>query len=114
MRDYGDVTYDEENIRDVSNMSHLSHVASCTSRLSDHVRQVIQDDRQVVTIGGDHSVVIGTIDGHIKVKKYFFLWGKSRRTVIQHTKTLKLVGKTRCGSAMGRRACGSQYQQDQL
>lgn len=71
MRDYGDVNYDKENIHDVNNMSHLSHVASCTSRLSELVRQVIQDNRQVVTIGGDHSVVIGTIDGHIKVKISF-------------------------------------------
>lgn len=73
MHDYGDVTYDEESIRGVSNMSHLSHVASCTSRLSEHVQQVIRDGRQVMTIGGDHSVVIGTIDGHIKVKKYSLL-----------------------------------------
>lgn len=72
MRDYGDVSYDEEIIRGVNNMSHLSDVANCTSRLSDHVRQILQDGRQVVTIGGDHSVVIGTIDGHIKVKNISF------------------------------------------
>ncbi|EFN83886.1 arginase, hepatic isoform X2 [Harpegnathos saltator] len=69
VRDYGDVNYDKEDIHDVNNMSHLSHVASCTSRLSECVQQVIRDDRQVVTIGGDHSVVIGTIDGHIKEKQ---------------------------------------------
>lgn len=54
-------------------MSYLGHVASCTSRLSEQIRQVLQDDRQALTIGGDHSLSIGTIDGHVKVEneKYF-------------------------------------------
>lgn len=67
VQDYGDVLYDANNISDVNNMSHLGYVASCTSRLSKQVRQVLQDGRQVLTIGGDHSLSIGTIDGHVKV-----------------------------------------------
>ncbi|KMQ85606.1 arginase- mitochondrial-like protein [Lasius niger] len=69
VQDYGDVLYDANNIGDVNNMSHLGYVASCTSRLSKQVRQVLRDGRQVLTIGGDHSLSIGTIDGHVKEKQ---------------------------------------------
>lgn len=48
-------------------MSELGHVASCTNRLSEQIRQVLRDGRQALTIGGDHSLSIGTIDGHVKV-----------------------------------------------
>lgn len=67
MQDYGDVLYDANNISDVNNMSHLGYVASCASRLSEQVRQVLRNGRQALTIGGDHSLSIGTIDGHVKV-----------------------------------------------
>ncbi|XP_018400681.1 PREDICTED: arginase, hepatic [Cyphomyrmex costatus] len=69
IQDYGDVRYNINNINDVKNMSHLSHVASCMSNLSEKIRQVLRDGRQVLTIGGDHSLGIGTIDGHVKEKK---------------------------------------------
>jgi len=39
------------------------------SNLSEQIRQVLRDGRQVLTIGGDHSLSIGTIDGHVKVQK---------------------------------------------
>lgn len=67
VRDYGDVTYNVNDINNIKNMSHLGHVASCMSSLSDRVRQVLHDGRQVLTIGGDHSLGIGSIDGHVKV-----------------------------------------------
>lgn len=68
VQDYGDVLYDtNNNTGGINNMSHLGHIASCTSRLSEQVRQVLRDGRQVLTIGGDHSLSIGTIDGHVKV-----------------------------------------------
>ncbi|XP_067213860.1 arginase, hepatic isoform X5 [Linepithema humile] len=68
VRDYGDIVYDAKDINDISNMSELGHVASCTSRLSEQIRQVLRDGRQALTIGGDHSLSIGTIDGHVKEK----------------------------------------------
>lgn len=67
VQDYGDIVYDAKNINDISNMSQLGHVASCTSRLSGQIRQVLRDGRQALTIGGDHSLSVGTIDGHVKV-----------------------------------------------
>jgi arginase len=48
-------------------MSHLGHVAGCTQRLSEMLQRVLQDGRNVLTIGGDHSIGIGSIDGHVKV-----------------------------------------------
>lgn len=69
MQDYGDVLYNANNKNDVENMSHLGHVASCMSNLSEQIRQVLRDGRQALTIGGDHSLSIGTIDGHVKVRK---------------------------------------------
>lgn len=54
-------------------MSHLGEVAACTHRVSQLVQQALKDQRRVITLGGDHSVGIGTIDGHVKVgvKKKF-------------------------------------------
>lgn len=48
-------------------MTHLGDVAACTRLLSEQVQQILKDGRCVVTLGGDHSVGIGTIDGHVKV-----------------------------------------------
>ncbi|XP_036142831.1 arginase, hepatic isoform X2 [Monomorium pharaonis] len=69
VRDYGNVSYDANNINDIKNMSHLGHVANCMNNLSKQIRQVLRDGRQVLTIGGDHSLSIGTIDGHIKERQ---------------------------------------------
>ncbi|XP_039311664.1 arginase, hepatic isoform X4 [Solenopsis invicta] len=67
--DYGDVSYNANSINDVKNMSHLGHVASCMNSLSERIRQVLRDNRQILTIGGDHSLSIGTIDGHVKERQ---------------------------------------------
>ncbi|XP_031835936.1 arginase [Nomia melanderi] len=70
VKDYGNVSYETKDVRDgVSNMSHLGDVAGCTNCLSEQVQKILNDGRRVLTIGGDHSVGIGTIDGHVKVKK---------------------------------------------
>lgn len=34
--------------------------------LSDRVCQVLQDGRLCMTLGGDHSIGIGTLDGHLR------------------------------------------------
>lgn len=67
VKDYGDISYKAKNVDGVNNMSHLGDVAGCTSYLSEKVQEILKDDRRVLTIGGDHSVGIGTIDGHVKV-----------------------------------------------
>ncbi|XP_003485979.1 arginase, hepatic [Bombus impatiens] len=69
VKDYGDISYKAKNVDGVNNMSHLGDVAGCTSYLSEKVQEILKDDRRVLTIGGDHSVGIGTIDGHVKEKE---------------------------------------------
>ncbi|XP_058447030.1 arginase, hepatic [Malaya genurostris] len=68
IRDYGDIHYDALNLtgRHTANMRMLEHVASCTKHLSEKVVQVLNDDRLCVTLGGDHAIAIGSIDGHLK------------------------------------------------
>nr|XP_034189756.1 arginase, hepatic [Osmia lignaria] len=69
VKDYGDILYQAKNVEGVNNMSHLSDVAGCTSCLSEQIQQVLKEGRRVLTLGGDHSLGIGTIDGHVKEKK---------------------------------------------
>lgn len=69
VQDYGNIKYEPSDIS-VDNMAHLDHVAGCTQKLSEKVQQVFQDNRNVLTVGGDHSIGIGSIDGHVKVKKW--------------------------------------------
>lgn len=51
----------------VDNMPNLGDVAGCNQKLSEMVQQSLKDGRRVLTIGGDHSIGIGSIDGHVKV-----------------------------------------------
>ena len=77
MKDYGDISYKAKNVDGINNMSHLGDVAGCTNCLSEQIQQILKEDRRVLTIGGDHSVGIGTIDGHVKVQyKNSFIYTK--------------------------------------
>ncbi|CAK9802405.1 Arginase-2, mitochondrial [Anthophora quadrimaculata] len=69
VKDYGDIFYKAKNVLGVSNMSHLGDIAGCNNCLSDQVQRVLKEGRRVLTIGGDHSLGVGTIDGHVKEKK---------------------------------------------
>ncbi|KAL2720442.1 hypothetical protein V1478_010708 [Vespula squamosa] len=69
VRDYGDIMYEAEGTGNVKNMTHLGDVAACTRLLSEQVQRILNDGRCVLTLGGDHSVGIGTIDGHVKAMK---------------------------------------------
>lgn len=67
MKDYGNILYKAKNVAEVDNMTHLGDVAGCTSKLSEQFQQILKKDRRILTLGGDHSLGIGTIDGHVKV-----------------------------------------------
>ncbi|XP_015587874.2 arginase, hepatic [Cephus cinctus] len=67
--DYGDVSYEIEKIAGVVNMPHLDHIAACTKKVSEVVQDIMKDNRRILTLGGDHSLGVGTIDGHVKAKK---------------------------------------------
>ncbi|CAK9832219.1 Arginase, hepatic [Anthophora retusa] len=49
VKDYGDIFYKAKNVLGV--------------------QKVLKEGRRVLTIGGDHSLGVGTIDGHVKEKK---------------------------------------------
>jgi arginase len=70
IKDYGDIKYTavEPNGRAAENMEKLNHVAACNETLSKTVTQVINDNRICLTLGGDHAIGIGSIDGHLKSK----------------------------------------------
>ncbi|XP_046749030.1 arginase-2, mitochondrial isoform X2 [Diprion similis] len=68
IKDYGDLSYEVEDVA-VNNMTHLGHFAGCTKCLSEKVEEILNDGRQVLTLGGDHSLGVGSIDAHVKVKK---------------------------------------------
>ncbi|XP_053600753.1 arginase-1 isoform X2 [Plodia interpunctella] len=68
VQDYGDIETSSNNDPNlVENMSHLALVSACNKRLSERVSQVLRDGRIAVTIGGDHSIGVGTVDGHYSV-----------------------------------------------
>lgn len=72
IKDYGDIKYhipSENWVRSVENMSKLEHVAACNQELSKTVQNILKDGRVCFTLGGDHSIAIGSIDGSIKHHK---------------------------------------------
>ncbi|KAK3875160.1 hypothetical protein Pcinc_019952 [Petrolisthes cinctipes] len=83
VRDYGDVELDNNNNNHNNNHSkqltddvsdslylgpngerHFQTVLTYNQRLSSKVGEVLKDGRLCVTVGGDHSIAIGTIHGH--------------------------------------------------
>lgn len=74
VKDYGDIetVLSEETVK-VDNMAHLPLVSECNRRLSQRISEVLRDDRMVITIGGDHSIGVGTVDGHYNVNEDMIL-----------------------------------------
>ncbi|XP_008544751.1 arginase, hepatic [Microplitis demolitor] len=68
VKDFGNIKYEAKSVQGIDNMTHLSEVAGCTYKVSETVAAVMKEGRTVVTIGGDHSVGVGTIDGHVSTK----------------------------------------------
>ncbi|KAJ8734095.1 hypothetical protein PYW07_014646 [Mythimna separata] len=73
VKDYGDI--ETPGIEEVAmeNMAHLALVSACNKKLSQKVSQVLREDRIAVTIGGDHSIGVGTVDGHYQVNNDMIL-----------------------------------------
>ncbi|KAF4531856.1 hypothetical protein B566_EDAN000884 [Ephemera danica] len=69
VKDYGDVTYKkEENLNPVPNMLALEEVAACMKEVSRLTHQILTDGRMCLSFGGDHSMGVGTIDGHVQAR----------------------------------------------
>lgn len=68
VKDYGDVKYEIKSKESIDNMDHLNEVAACTYKVSEMFEKVLKDGRTPVTLGGDHSLTVGTVDAHVKSK----------------------------------------------
>ncbi|CAG9783081.1 unnamed protein product [Diatraea saccharalis] len=74
VKDYGDVeVVGGDTSQMVDNMVHLQQVSICNKKVSEKVSQILKDDRVAVTIGGDHSIGVGTVDGHYNTNKDMIL-----------------------------------------
>jgi arginase len=68
VKDYGDVHYElmNSNGRKIHNLNNLEHVSACNKALADKVGEILNDNRIPITLGGCHSIAIGTISGLLK------------------------------------------------
>ncbi|KAB0804857.1 hypothetical protein PPYR_01827 [Photinus pyralis] len=70
VKDYGDIVYsiDHDISNSVPNMLMYEHMVACTKVLSKQVTRVLNDGRICLTLGGDHSIALATVDGHLQAK----------------------------------------------
>ncbi|NP_001040105.1 arginase [Bombyx mori] len=88
VKDFGDIeTSSCENNVNVNNMNHLPLVSACNKNLSERVSHVLKDGRIAVTVGGDHSMGVGTVDGHYNVNEDMILIGVDAHADINTNKT---------------------------
>lgn len=64
VNDYGDVTYTIPTPTSIENLKNWSDVVACNNALSNKVKSIIESDQLCLTLGGDHSVALGSVDGH--------------------------------------------------
>lgn len=77
IKDFGDVNEVQTKFFDrqlPKNMSHYPYFAATMRNLSDKVKQVLDEDRMCWTIGGDHSIAVGSISGHLRHNKNISLF----------------------------------------
>lgn len=67
--DYGNISYEpKKDLKPVENMTHLEHIAACQELVSQKVQEIISRGEVAMTLGGDHSVSVGSVDGHQRAK----------------------------------------------
>lgn len=52
-------------------MNDYHHIVSCNQEISEKAENVLQNGQICLTLGGDHSIAIGTVDAHVKAKKRY-------------------------------------------
>lgn len=69
--DYGDLQFDRDEAASSSDhrAKNLTCVANAADKLSTQVEKVLRDGLLPITLGGDHSLGIGTIAGHARVNR---------------------------------------------
>lgn len=67
VRDVGDLLYDPiPNLTPLKNYHNIADVAACQRELSKHVEEIVSQGHMCLTIGGDHSISVGSVTGSIK------------------------------------------------
>ncbi|XP_056635810.1 arginase, hepatic [Diorhabda sublineata] len=70
IHDYGNIAYKVlERHKSIPNMKEYNEMVSCNEEVSRKVEELLRDDHICLTLGGDHSIAVGTVDGHVKAKK---------------------------------------------
>lgn len=76
IHDYGNVAYKVlDRHESIPNMKEYNEMVSCNKEVSRKVEQLLRDGHICLTLGGDHSIAVGTVDGHVKAKQEIcILW----------------------------------------
>ncbi|XP_035211533.1 arginase-1-like isoform X1 [Stegodyphus dumicola] len=75
VKDYGNVLFEDEN--ELSTNDKLKFpltVGAACKKVSNAVKEVLSDNKKCITLGGDHSLGIGTVYGHSLVHDMCILW----------------------------------------
>lgn len=78
---YVDTVYQE-------NMKHIETVLDCTNRLADKVYHSLKNRQTVITIGGDHTLAIGSVAGSSAYHNIGILWIDSHGDINNEKVTL--------------------------
>ncbi|KAK9875152.1 hypothetical protein WA026_005943 [Henosepilachna vigintioctopunctata] len=69
VEDFGEVKFSSKKLkRPVSDIKNYAEFIGCIERVSKRVHSIIEEGRLCITIGGDHSIAAGTVDGHARAK----------------------------------------------
>lgn len=69
VKDFGDITYEKIiSSKPPVNMKQFDEVAGCNKSLSKKIGEILNDNRMCITLGGDHSIGVGTVDGHLNYR----------------------------------------------
>lgn len=100
VNDYGDLKFTNTATRSKivhPKIKNLNSFLSAAKTLSDKVHQVTNENDVCLTIGGDHSMGFGTINGHSRTRKNLgVLW-------IDAHADINSVASTNSGNAHGKR-----------
>ncbi|XP_013421375.1 arginase, hepatic isoform X2 [Lingula anatina] len=68
--DYGDLVFEQfDDDTPILGLKNPKNIGLAAKKISDQVSRVIKDDQIALTLGGDHSLSIGTIHGHAAAEK---------------------------------------------
>ncbi|CAD7087367.1 unnamed protein product [Hermetia illucens] len=73
IKDYGDIRYTPEASPGYKNMENYEKVIGCNKVLFEKMKQAFKENDQVLTLGGDHSMAIGSVLGHLEHDPDFIL-----------------------------------------